>query len=117
VISGRIIFTGRGSSGNSSKIASSTSSIQVSTLRGGGSKTKFTMAGQDSTIRLPKFQGDGSNDLKNDFFIYEKIWAAKKITDDYTKVVQLETTLREHELDWYMGLVENNPMGEPTNVA
>jgi hypothetical protein len=55
VISGRRIFTGRGSSGNSRRSVSSTSSSQVSTPRGGGSTTKFTMAGQDPTIRLPEF--------------------------------------------------------------
>jgi hypothetical protein len=52
VISGRIIFTGCGSS---SRSASSTSSSQVSTPCGGGSSTNFTMEGQDPTIRLPEF--------------------------------------------------------------
>jgi hypothetical protein len=62
VISGRRIFTRRGSSGNSSRSVSSTSNIQVSTPHGGGSITKFTMARQDPTIRLPEFQGEGSED-------------------------------------------------------
>ena len=55
VISGRSTFTGCGSSGNSSKSVSSTSSIQVSTPHRGGSTTNFIMAGQDPTIRLPEF--------------------------------------------------------------
>jgi hypothetical protein len=52
VISGRRIFTRRGSSGNSSRSVSSETSSQVSK---GGSTTNFTMKIQDPTIRLPKF--------------------------------------------------------------
>jgi hypothetical protein len=117
VISGRRIFTGRGSSGNSSKSVSSTSSIQVSTPCRGGSTTNFTMAGQDPTIRLPEFRGDGLDDPEKHLFICEKIWEAKKITDEDTKVSQLEITFRDHALDWYMGLAGNNPMGAPTTIA
>jgi hypothetical protein len=54
-ISGRRIFTKCGSSGNSSRSVSSTSSSQVSTLCRIGSTTNFIMAGQDQTIRLPEF--------------------------------------------------------------
>jgi hypothetical protein len=83
VISGRRIFAGRGSSRRS---ASSASSSQVSTLRGDGSSTNFTMAGHDPTIRLPEFRGDGSNDPEKHLFIREKIWATKYIIDEDTKV-------------------------------
>jgi hypothetical protein len=55
VIRGRRTFTGHGSSGKSSRRVSSKSSSQLSTPCGGGSKTNFTMEGQDSTIRLPEF--------------------------------------------------------------
>jgi hypothetical protein len=41
---------------------------------------------------------------------------AKQITDEDTKVVQLEITFRDCALDWYMGLAVNNPMGAPTTV-
>jgi hypothetical protein len=116
VISGRRFFTGCASSGNSSKSVSSTSSSQVSTLRRGGSKTNFTMAGQDPTIRLPEYRGDGSDDLEKHLFIYEKIWVAKQITYEDTKVAQLEITFRDCTLKWYMGLATNNPMGAPTIV-
>jgi hypothetical protein len=71
VISGKIIFPGRGSN---SKSASSTSSSQVSTPRGGGSSTNFTMEGKDPTIKLSEFRGDGSNDPEKHLFICEKIW-------------------------------------------
>jgi hypothetical protein len=50
-------------------------------------------------------------------FICEKIWEEKKITDEDTKVAQLEITFRDHTLDWYMGLSTNNPTGTPTTVA
>jgi hypothetical protein len=50
VISGRRIFTGRGSSRRSASLASSS---QVSTPHGGGSSANFTMVGKDPTIRLP----------------------------------------------------------------
>jgi hypothetical protein len=52
VISGRVIFSGCGSN---SRSVSSTSTSQVSTPRGGGRSTNFTMLGQDPTIRLPEF--------------------------------------------------------------
>jgi hypothetical protein len=74
MISGRIIFIGCGSSSISE---SSTSNIQVYTLCGGGSSKSFTMAGQDPTLRLPEFRGDGSDDLEKHLLICENIWEAK----------------------------------------
>ena len=53
VISGRRIFIGHGSSGNSGIGISSTSIIQVSMPCKGVCKTNFTMEGQYPTIRLP----------------------------------------------------------------
>jgi hypothetical protein len=96
VISGRIFFIGPRSSSIS---ASSTSSSQVSTSREGGSSTNFTMAGQDPTIRLQEFRGDNSYDPENNLFIYEKLWVEKHITDEDTKVAQLEITFRDCALD------------------
>jgi hypothetical protein len=77
VISGRSIFTGRGSNGISSKSLSSTHSSQVSTPRRGGSSINFTMARLDPTIRLPEFRGEGSEDPHKNLFICENIWEAK----------------------------------------
>jgi hypothetical protein len=104
VISGRRIFTGCGSSGNSRRSISSTSNNQVSTPYGGGSTTNFIMEGVDPTIRLPEFRGEGSEDPEKHLFICENIWVAKQIIDEDTKVSQLEITFRDHTLDWYMGL-------------
>jgi hypothetical protein len=50
-------------------------------------------------------------------FIYEKIWEAKKITDEDTKLVQLAIMLRDCALDWYMSLVVNNPPGTTRTIA
>jgi hypothetical protein len=44
-------------------------------------------------------------------FICEKIWEAKQIADEDTKLAQLAVTLRDLELDWYMSLAVNNPLG------
>jgi hypothetical protein len=87
--------------------ASSGNISQVSTLRGGSSST-FRMAGHDPTIRLPEFQGEAAEDSEKHLFICAKIWEAKQITDEYTKLVQLAITLRDHALDWYMSLDANN---------
>jgi hypothetical protein len=67
------------------------------------------MAGQDPTIRLPKFRGDRSDDLEKHVFIYENIWEEEKITYEDTKFAQLEITVRDHALDWCMGITTNNP--------
>jgi hypothetical protein len=67
------------------------------------------MEGHDPTIRLLEFRGEASEDPKNKLFIYEKIWEAKKITDEDTKLTQLVIMLRGHALDWCMSLYVNSP--------
>jgi hypothetical protein len=74
---------GRKTKGNTSKQretnggASSGSNIQISTSCKGNSSTQFKMAGHDSTIRLPEFSGEASEEPENNLFICEKIWEAK----------------------------------------
>jgi hypothetical protein len=87
------------------------SSSQVSTPHGGGSSSIFRMAGHDPTIRLPEFQGEAAEDPKNHLFICEKIWEAKQITVEDTKIVQLAIMLRDRALDWYMSLDTNSASG------
>jgi hypothetical protein len=53
---------------------------------GGSSSTQFKMAGLDSTIRLPEFRGEASEDPEKNLFICENIWEAKKITDEDTNL-------------------------------
>jgi hypothetical protein len=89
--------------------ASSRSNNQISTPRRGSSSTQFKMVGHDPTIRLPEFRGEASEDPKNHLFICGKIWEAKQIIDEDTKLAQLAITLRDRALDWYMSLDVNNP--------
>jgi hypothetical protein len=110
-----MILVGQGSSGNSSGITNSSSSSQLSTPCGGGT-TSFTMARHDPTIRLPEFHGEGLEDPKKNLFIFEKIWETKQITNEDTKVAQLTITFIDRALDWYMGLIVNNPQGAPTTI-
>jgi hypothetical protein len=75
------------------------------------------MAGHDPMIILPKFWGETSEEPEKNLFICEKIWEAKQITDEDTKLPQLEITLRDHALDWYMRLDVNSPQGIPKTIA
>jgi hypothetical protein len=88
-ISSKRILVGRGYRGNLSGSMNSTRDSQLSTSCGGGSTTKFTMAGADLTIQLPAFHGERSKDSKKYLFICENIWEDKQIMDEGAKVVQL----------------------------
>jgi hypothetical protein len=68
------------------------------------------MEGADPTIRYHNFMEKGRR-TQETLFICENIWEAKQITDEDTKVAQLEITFRNHALDWFMSLVVNNPQG------
>jgi hypothetical protein len=63
--------------GETTRGASSGSTSQVSTLRGGGSSFVFRMAGNDPTIRLLEFQGEAAEDPKKSLFICANIWEEK----------------------------------------
>jgi hypothetical protein len=89
---------------------------QVSTSRR-GSSSSFRMAGHDPTIRLLEFKGEASEDPEKHLFICEKIWEAKQITYEDTKLVQLSITLRDRALDWYMSLAVNNPPGTTRTIV
>jgi hypothetical protein len=69
------------------------------------------MAGHDPTNRLPDFRGEATEDHENHLFICAKIWEAKQNIDEDTKLVQLEITLRDRTLDWYMSLYTNSAPG------
>jgi hypothetical protein len=53
--------------------SSSSNSIQVCTLRRGGSSSIFKMVGHDPTIRLPEFRGEEAGDPEKHLFICAKI--------------------------------------------
>jgi hypothetical protein len=115
-IIGRRIPIDQGTSGNSSGSMSSSSSSQLSTPCG-GSTANFTMAGEDPTIQLPEFHGEGLEDPEKHLFICENIWEAKQVTDEDTKVAHLAITFRNRALDWFMSLAVNNPQGTPKTIA
>jgi hypothetical protein len=89
---------------------SSGSTSQVSTLQG-GSSSSFRMVRHDPTIRLPEFRGEATEDPEKHLFIYEKIWEAKQITDEDSKLAQLAIMLRDRALEWYMSLDANTAPG------
>jgi hypothetical protein len=75
------------------------------------------MAGHDPTIRLLEFWGEASEDPEKHLFICEKIWEAKKITDEDKNLMKLSFTLRDRALDWYMSLNVSSPQGVPNIIA
>jgi len=75
------------------------------------------MVGHDPTIMLSEFKGEASEDPEKPLFICEKIWEAKQITDDDTKLAQLTIMLRDYALDWYMSLAVNSPPGTTRMIA
>jgi hypothetical protein len=79
VISGRRILVGYGCSGNSRIIISSKSCSHVYTSCRGGSTTKFIMEGQDPTIWLPEFQGEGSDDLESICLSMRRYWKISRL--------------------------------------
>jgi hypothetical protein len=54
---------------------------------------------------------------KNICSFVRRFWEEKKITDEDTKLAQLAITLRDHALDWYMGLATNNPPRTTKTIA
>jgi hypothetical protein len=57
-------------------------------------------------MRLPIFNGDGSKDPDQHWFICEAVWSIKNVTNDAVKRAQFSTTLRDHALTWYMKHVQ-----------
>jgi hypothetical protein len=93
------------------------SNNRVSTPHGGGSSLVFIMVGHDPTIRLPEFWGEAAEDPEKHLFICAKIWEAKQITDEDTKLAQLAITLKDRALDWYMSLDTNSAPGTTRTLA
>jgi hypothetical protein len=60
------------------------------------------MVNQDSTLRFPMFHEMGRDDAEQHWFTCEEISYVKRITDEATKIAQLETTFRDRALMWYM---------------
>jgi hypothetical protein len=78
----------------------------------GGHSSRLRMENQDSTLRLPMFHGMGRDDAEKHWFTCEVIWSVKRITDEASKIAQLETTFRDRALTWYMKYKATTPMGQ-----
>jgi hypothetical protein len=96
--------------GTTTRGSSSRRISQVSTPCGGSSST-FKMVGHDPTIRLPKLKGEASKNPEKHLFISENICEDKWITNEDTKLAELDIMLRDHALDWYMSLAANSVPG------
>jgi hypothetical protein len=97
-------------------VEASTSSQSQPTSPGGGT-TQNTMAGLDNTLRMPEFQGVGSEDPEQHLFVCETIWVVKNVQDEATNIVQLETMFRGRALVWYMKLQSTTPTGQARTLA
>ena len=58
------------------------------------------MAGDE--MKLPIFNGNGTDDLEQYWFLCEAIWTAQQIIDDDIKKSHLATSLRGRALEWFM---------------
>ena len=71
------------------------------------------MVGND--VDLPLFHGNGTEDIKQYWFLCEVVWIVRQTADDDVKKVQLDTTLRGRTLDWYMKFIQV-PVGTPAKI-
>ena len=59
-----------------------------------------SMAGAD--IQLPIFNGNGTEDPKQHWFLCEAIWMVRLVHNMDIRKAQMIVTLRGHALDWFM---------------
>jgi hypothetical protein len=62
------------------------------------------------------FHGTGKDEVENIWFTCEGIQSMKRITDEATKIMQLETTFRERSLMWYMKYKDTAPAGHTRSL-
>lgn len=60
-----------------------------------------------SFTKYPKFAGRGNEDVERYWYLYEVIWRARQKPDN-VKVIELQNTLREIALRWFIKWVELN---------
>jgi hypothetical protein len=78
---------------------------------------RTSMVNQDSTLRLPTFHGMGRDDAEQHWFTCEAIWSVKRVTDEASKIVQLETTFRDKALTWYMKYKATASVGQARSLT
>jgi hypothetical protein len=81
------------------RVSVSVSISPTTSGQSGGHNTRLSMENQDTTLRLPMFHGMGRDDAEQHWFTCEAIWSVKRITDEASKIVQLETTFRDKSSD------------------
>jgi hypothetical protein len=78
----KALIVSRGSQNSSSQSSGSSASSQSQPTSSRGGTTQNNMAGLDNTLRLPEFQGVGSEDPEQHLFVCETIWAVKNVQDE-----------------------------------
>ena len=63
-------------------------------------------------IRLHTFNGNGTEDLEQHWFLYEAVWMVHLVNNDDIQKVKMITTLRGCILYWYMKYCVV-PLGQP----
>jgi hypothetical protein len=63
------------------------------------------------------FHGMGKDDAEQHWFTCEAIWSVKRITDEASKIAQLETTFRDRALTWYMKYKVTAPVGQTRSLT
>ena len=53
-------------------------------------------------VRLPTFNGNGTEDLEQHWFLYEAVWMVHLVNNDDIQKAQIIMTLWVRMLDWYM---------------
>ena len=66
-------------------------------------------------VRLPTFNGNGTKDLEQHWFLCEAIWMVHLVHNADIKKAQMIMTLRGRALDWYMKFC-TTPTGTPHNT-
>jgi len=57
------------------------------------------------------------DDVEQHQFTYEEICSVKRVIDGVAKIMQLETTLRDRALTWYMKYNATMPVGQGRSLA
>jgi hypothetical protein len=75
------------------------------------------MENHNSTLRFPAFHGTGKDNADQQWFTYEAIWSIKRVTNDTTRITQLEIMFRDRALMWYMKYKSTSPIGQMRSLA
>ena len=57
------------------------------------------------SVHIPIYEGE--EDLRQHWFICERMWDAADVTDENRQIIQFASTLRKRALTWYMNFTES----------